>query len=156
LEASGFPGALHASGFPGALHASGFPDAGCKGDVVDCFGFEVLKLARRIGRAGMGILFVLFMAAAADLRAEQEGFGSELAAYLNFDAAGAVADASVHRLGAETEGTGTSSSGLHGSARAFDGSGDRITLDQWTGVGTLVPLGPDAPQFLRINITAEP
>lgn len=66
-----------------------------------------------------------------------EGFGSALAAYLNFDAAGAVADASVHRLGAETEGTGTSSSAMHGSARAFDGSGDRITLDPWTDVGAL-------------------
>jgi hypothetical protein len=54
------------------------------------------------------------------------------------DESAAPGDHSEYRLGATTEGTALTVSAVHGNARSFDGSADRIRFDPWTE-GTLLP-----------------
>jgi len=60
-----------------------------------------------------------------------EGFGTALAAYLTLDESVNPSDHSEYRLGATTEGTASAATAVFGSARSFDGSGDRVRLDPW-------------------------
>jgi hypothetical protein len=61
-----------------------------------------------------------------------EGFGTNLAAYLNLDETAQPVDHSQYRLGATVEGTVSTGTSIYGNARSFDGSGDRIVVDPWT------------------------